>query len=306
MLNHFLTAKRHLVDTREITPRTWADYYATCARLKDAFGDTRPVDDLRGDDFAAYRSAIARKWGPVALGNEIQRVRSIFKHAYEAALIDKPIRFGPAFKRPSRRVLRKARAEKGPRMLEAAELQTVINAAKQPMRTMILLGLNCGFGNSDCATLPLKAVNLDSSWIDFPRPKTGVARRCPIWPETAAALREWLARRPEPKDKADDHLVFITRFRTSWNKSSNGDNHANPISWEMKKLLKELKLHRSGLGFYMLRRVMETIGGESRDQPAVDHIMGHAREDMASVYRERISDERLQAVANHVRTWLYG
>jgi hypothetical protein len=32
--------------------------------------------------------------------------------------------------------------------------------------------------------------------------------------------------------------------------------------------------------------------------------MGHAREDMATVYRERISDDRLAAVVNHVRAWL--
>ena len=34
--------------------------------------------------------------------------------------------------------------------------------------------------------------------------------------------------------------------------------------------------------------------------------MGHARDDMASVYRERISDERLKAVSDHVRKWLFG
>jgi hypothetical protein len=27
---------------------------------------------------------------------------------------------------------------------------------------------------------------------------------------------------------------------------------------------------------------------------------------MASVYRERISDERLRAVTDHVRAWLFG
>ena len=32
--------------------------------------------------------------------------------------------------------------------------------------------------------------------------------------------------------------------------------------------------------------------------------MGHARGDMASVYRERISDERLRAATEHVRSWL--
>jgi hypothetical protein len=56
---------------------------------------------------------------------------------------------------------------------------------------------------------------------------------------------------------------------------------------------------------YGLRRTFETIGGESRDQVAVDVIMGHARGDMASVYRERISDERLRAVVEHVRQWLF-
>jgi hypothetical protein len=33
--------------------------------------------------------------------------------------------------------------------------------------------------------------------------------------------------------------------------------------------------------------------------------MGHARDDMASVYRERIDDERLKAVIEHVRRWLF-
>jgi hypothetical protein len=49
---------------------------------------------------------------------------------------------------------------------------------------MILLGINGGMGNSDCANLPLRAVDLDAGMIDFPRPKTGIARRCPLWPDT--------------------------------------------------------------------------------------------------------------------------
>src|SRR5262249_21289503 len=58
-------------------------------------------------------------------------------------------------------------------------------------------------------------------------------------------------------------------------------------------------------GFYTLRHVFRTIADEVKDQPAIDYVMGHARDDMASVYRERISDERLAAVAEHVRQWLY-
>ena len=68
---------------------------------------------------------------------------------------------------------------------------------------MILLGLNCGFGNSDCATLPRSALDLDGGWVNYHRPKTGIARRVPLWPETVEALHEALAKRPEPKNPAD-------------------------------------------------------------------------------------------------------
>ena len=38
---------------------------------------------------------------------------------------------------------------------------------------MVLLGINLGYGNADVGRLPLSAVNLDTGWVDFPRPKTG-------------------------------------------------------------------------------------------------------------------------------------
>jgi hypothetical protein len=71
------------------------------------------------------------------------------------------------------------------------------------------------------------------------------------------------------------------------------------------KLLKLAGVARPGLSFYALRHTFETIGGDTRDQVAVDFIMGHSRGDMASDYRERISDGRLKAVTDHVRAWLY-
>ena len=95
--------------------------------------------------------------------------------------------------------------------------------------------------------------------------------------------------------------MFITSIGLSWHKAT-GDN---PVSKEMRKLLDTLGIDGSR-NFYALRHTFETIGGETKDQVAVDHIMGHARDDMASAYRERISDERLKAVSDHVRRWLFG
>ena len=301
LANRFLTSKQRLVDSDKLAPRTFREYHDTCERLLDALGKTRLAEDLTALDFEKLRANLAKNWGPVTLGNEIQRVRVVFRYAYDAELIDKPVRFGPNFKRPSKRVLRKARNAKGPRMLEAEELRALLAAANEPLRTMMLLGINCGFGNHDVAALPISALDLTKGWVNYPRPKTGVPRRCPLWTDTGNALKKFLQRRPKPKNEAHENLVFITKYGRSWIK----ENSDRPISKETAKLLKKLRIHRPGLGFYALRHTFETIGGESIDQVAVDHIMGHSRDDMASVYRERISDDRLLAVVEHVRQWLF-
>jgi integrase len=301
--NRFLAVKEHMVDTGELSPRTYRDYKDTVIRICGVLDRYRPANDLRSEDFEQLRMSLAKTRGTVSLGNEIQRVRVIFRYAYDAGLIEKPICFGPAFRRPTRKTLRKVRQSKPPLMFAAAELQQLLNASEGQLRAMILLGINCGFGNNDCGTLPVSALDLEAGWVDFPRPKTGIQRRCPLWPETVQAIQSAIECRPAPKDEADGNRVFITKYGKPWAK----DTPDSPISKETTKLLKELKLHRPQLGFYALRHTFATIAGDSRDQVAVDSIMGHAppEDDMASRYRERISDERLVAVSNHVRQWLF-
>jgi integrase len=185
-------------------------------------------------------------------------------------------------------------------MFERDEIRKMLAAAGPQLKAMILLGINCGFGNNDCGRLPLSALNLQEQWVDFPRPKTGIGRRCPLWPETVEAIEAALAKRPRAKDEADAGLTFITKYGTPWAKA----NIDNPISKEMRKLLDELGINGKR-NFYCLRRGFETIGGEAKDQVAVDFIMGHSREDMASIYRQGVSDERLLAVVQHVHDWLF-
>lgn len=316
LANRFLVAKRHLVDTSELSPRSFVDYHATCKLLVEHFGAARFVDDLAADDFEGLRRALAKNRSPVTLGNEIQRVRVVCKFAYDSMLIDRPVRYGPTFKRPKKATLRRERQKKGPRMFEAAELRRIIAAAAQPMKAMILLGVNAGLGNNDVGLLPLSAINLKTGWLDYPRPKTAVHRRCPLWPETVEAIKAAIAARPTPKDEAAENLVFITRYGKSWSKEretlpdtdvlakKKSTATDNPVSKETIKLLKTLGLHRPGLAFYALRHTFETIASETKDQPAIDHVMGHTDNSMAGAYRERVGDDRLKAVAEHVRGWL--
>jgi integrase len=302
LCNRFLTAKLGLVESGELTNRSWQDYKATCDLIVAHFGRGRLVGDIDPDDFSPLRTKMAKKWGPVTLGNAIQRIRVVFKFAFDEGLIDRPVRYGQGFKRPSQKTVRIDRARKGPKLFTADEIKRMVEAAGPTMRAMILLGINCGFGNADCGHLPRSVVDLDGAVIDFPRPKTGIARRCPLWPETVQAIRDALARRPEAKKEEHDGLVFITKYGLSWAK----DTPDSPVAKETRKLLRSLHINgRKGLGFYTLRHTFRTVADESKDQPAVDYMMGHEVAHMSSHYRETISDARLKAVAEHVRMWLF-
>jgi integrase len=301
LANRFMTAKEIQRDAGDITPRTLADYMTTCKGIVDSFGKERFVDDLAVDDFEQLRKSLAKTRNPNTLGNEIQRIRTCFKYGYDAGLVENPVRFGPTFKRPAKRIPRALRQKKGSKMFEAADLRRIINAADQPLNAMILLGANCGFGNQDVGTLSMSAVNLKTAWVDHPRPKTAIERRCPLWPETVEAIQVSLDTRTRAKLPEHQGMVFITKYGHPWAK----DTPDSPVTREMRKLLDKLKLHRSGLGFYALQHTFETIAGESRDQVTVNHIMGHADQSMVGVYRERISDERLQDVTDFVRNWLF-
>jgi integrase len=317
LCDRFYTAKKRQVEAGEISARTFAEYDATGARLVAAFGRDRLVDDLASDDFESLRADIAKQWGPIRLGNEIQRIRTVFKYGYEAGLIDKPVRFGPQFKKPSKQVLRKHRAAGGKRLFTATEIRQLLDGGtvkdengertvpppNSALRAMILLGINAGFGNADCGTLPIGAVDLEAGWVTFPRPKTGIERRCPLWPQTAEALKTAIADRPAPREAGHGDLVFITKYGRPW--ASGGSSDA--VTQEMTKLLHALKINgRRGLGFYSLRHTFRTVADATRDFPAVRLIMGHADGSIDDVYREHIDDARLRAVAEYVRTWLFG
>jgi integrase len=301
--NDFLRTKKALVNSGELSERTWADYEQVCRMVVAHMGKGRLAEDVGPDDFTALRKKGAKRWGPQRLGSKlIQYTRCLFKHGVDAGLIERASRFGPGFKRPSKKALRLTRAEAGPKLFTAGEVRRLIDAAGPSMRAMILLGINAGFGNADCGELPLSAVDLGKGIIDFPRPKTGIPRRCALWPETVEALRETLAKRHEPKSEEDTKLFFITKYGLSWNK----DTSTNPVSQEMGKLLRALKINgRKRLGFYTLRHTFCTVADESKDQPTVDFILGHEVAHMSSVYRETISDDRLRAVVVHVRKWLF-
>jgi len=95
-------------------------------------------------------------------------------------------------------------------LFEAGEVRRILEAADPVMQAMVLLGVNCGFGNTDVASHPRSAIDLERGWVEFPRPKTEINRRVPLWPETVDILRAAIEIRPAAKDPEDDDLCFLT------------------------------------------------------------------------------------------------
>lgn len=308
--NEFLGSKTRQLRSGELSSRTWSDYYNACERLIEFFGGSRVAADMRPEDFERYRVSLAEKLGPVSITNAIVRTRVIFKWAFDNDHLERPVRFGTGFQRPTKKVIRKAKRAGGSRLFSAADVKKLLDAATPQLRAMILLGVNCGFGQSDLANLPRSALDLANGFVDFPRPKTEVARRCPLWPETVKAVKAAIALRPEPANREDAGLVFLTHRGARWiREGRKADSQAiyfnDYIGSEFVKLSRKVGVKRRG-SFYNLRHTFRTVGDAAKDQPAIDLIMGHATGSMAEEYRDEIGDDRLRAVTEHVRQWLFG
>jgi hypothetical protein len=181
--NAFLNAKKDALEASELSPQTWPDYRSIMDMLVNGLGKHKPVSALDPQDFAALKNKLAKKNGPPRMSTIIQVIRCAFKHVYEAGQLDRPMRFGPSFKRTSKKTLRLHRAKQGLKLFSREEIHQLLGVAKQPVKAMILLGINCGYGNTDCGTLPLVAVDLEAGVIDFPVRKQASLAAAPSGPK---------------------------------------------------------------------------------------------------------------------------
>jgi len=169
MCNQYLTYQLHKADAGEISTR----WFESCRIVVEDFarfmGPSRLLSDLRPDDFFKYRQKLQRRGraghkglGVHALIRAVTVVRGMLKYAYESDLIDRPIKYGKGLERTSAALKRKSRKASeqvnGKRLFEADKIRAMLKAAGISLRAMVLLGFNGGFGNTDCARLPIASV----------------------------------------------------------------------------------------------------------------------------------------------------
>lgn len=307
LCNQFLQAKETAKEHGELTLRTWNDYHAMCARVVAYLGAKTELRDLTPARFGEFRKHLGEGVSITTLGNRVRLCRVLFRFAGESRLVEKPIDFARSFDLPPVKALRRRRWEQqqtnGFRMLTPEDIMCLLEVASVQLKAMILLGINCGLGNTDCSELPIGALDLTRGWLTFPRPKTMVMRECPLWPETIEAIQEVLRTRKEPATPEVRNRLFLTVRGAAWVRVTAKAND-DAIAKEFAKLLSELKMKRPGLNFYALRHTFQTIAEGSGDVPAVRAIMGHVDASMSAAYREFVSEERLRAVVAYVQEML--
>lgn len=279
-LRAFLESRLARMEAGDITQRTYDDYYDECERVRDVLGASVKLSAIGPSHFEKLRNSYTGT--PSTIANRIGRVRVAFKYIQEIGLVDKAFRYGPGFVKPSAKSHRLHRAEQPKKLFTPKQIRLLVASAKPQMKAMIWLGLFAGFGNTDCGTVEER--HFHGEWVEYHRPKTGVARKAWLPPEAVQAVRaiEWPLR---------------TKYGNPWSR----DLKSNPISAEFRKLCLPLKIE---LGFYALRHTCETIGCRSRDSVAVDYIMGHVRPGMGQTYREEVADDNLRAVGETINSWL--
>jgi integrase len=305
MVGLFLDAKEINVQSGELEESTWKVYESFGERMIRVFGANTPVESLGPDDFQKLRKDLQTTHKSLtSINSDIGKIKAFFNWAGPGTngqgYIDRLPRFGSGFKRPSKSALEREREEQGERIFSAEQIRALLSAARPTLKAMILLGVNCGYGNTDCAKLALGKLDLAQGWANFARTKNGIRRRNPLWPETVEALRMSLADRKPPRDPKYANRVFITKYGQPF--------RACALGFEFEKLAVKIGMSRETADFYDLRRTCASIGLQVNDDEAMRTILGHKRlsADMLGVYnRLQVSDDRLRAVTDHIHDWLF-
>jgi len=186
------------------------------------------------------------------------------------------------------------------------QIKKLLSAADVKMQAMIWLGLNCGFGCTDCGKLKWKDLDLKNGGVRLPRSKTGVRRNFPSWPETIQALKELPRSGQLEFYTSQGHPWVTTVIKTK----SNGEREytsVNRVTPTFSRPMKKVGIHApKGTGFYALRKTAATMAARSGDPFAVQRLLGHVDLTMTTRYVQDVSEQTDRVIENSRRFLIEG
>ena len=268
-----------------ITAQHYNDQVSSLNKFMAFLGQSRRIKEISTLDLQNYKRKLEKQYSSSKhrLNLHISNLKTLFHWAQKNDILKQIPNIDA--------VTRSKIANKQRRIFTHEEIGKLLAVADVKMKAMIWLGLNCGFGCTDCSELQWKHLDLDAGRVIYPRGKTGVPRNLPLWPETIDALKA------VPKS---GNLVFYTSkgnpFVRSVLKIDAGGNEKyspiNSITTKFARLIKRVNLDvPKGTGFYTLRRTAATMAARSGDPFAVQRLLGHANLLMATRYVQDVSKQ---------------
>jgi len=291
LCNLYLEHQESRVEVGELTARHYADQVESLRKLVRFLGQYREVEQISALDLQNYRKKLQRTYGSAHRINlHVSIMKAMFHWTKKNDILESI---------PNIDAISKVKTVYKERPVFApAQVRRLLDAADVQMKAMIWLGLNCGFGCTDCAELKWGDLDVEGGRVKLARKKTGVSRNLPLWPETIDAIRKI--------PKAGD-LVFCTSKGNPWVRTVRRVDASgiakyttdNAVSKEFAKLLKKAGVEaEKGVGFYTLRRTAATAAAQSGDPFAVQRLLGHADLKMATTYVQDVSEQTDRAINN--------
>jgi integrase len=280
--------------TSHITERTFAEYRDT-GSVMVAMWNHRSVSMLTPMEFAKLRHKLD-SGSPDRLRRRMTNVRSILKWGRMNGLLKADVNYGSEFNLADKSQMRKAKANREKPIFDAETIRKALDAAWPSVKAFILLGINCGFYAKDISDLNNSYI--EGEFITFAREKTGIDRRCWLWPETRAAIAA--AKAPE---NAEDRVFLSKRGKPLH--VAHGLNRTDLVASNWHELKEKIGLTRSSSGFKNFRHTFRSEAGGAKDAEAVRLFMGHTDGTVGELYQHNFDEQRLIDVGNHVHAWLF-
>lgn len=218
LANRFLASQQANWRNPDNTLRVYRDWLGRF--LKDHPRLT--ANDFTVEMFAVWKMSLRkRQYSVESINHYLSAVRAMFAFAEETDLLEK----SPRLKRVKNESPNRTENQDKP-LYTPGQIASLLENADSQLKSMLLLGLNCGFGPKDMHDLTWKHITEDR--ITLPRSKTGVSQTFLLWPETLQALyvmRQERAARikrlaKRGRERSDNGNIFVTRFWKPWKRDS--------------------------------------------------------------------------------------
>ncbi len=287
LIGKYLEQRRLKVEAGQLALSSYAsDKYRLDAFRDYAKGRTRLAEVFSPEFLGAYRDHLLKEMGKgrlsaVSVKHSLRTVKAMVLWAFDEELI-------PTLPRTVRKYADIRLPAPRPEVYTADEVKTLYTAASPRLRLYVLLGLNCGYTQSDIATLAYDMIDWESGVITRKRHKTEVESEHKLWGVTLRLLRE----QANPKDTefllTSEHGNPLVRERIDANgKPLKTDSIGHAFSqvkaklgWKDRRTFKHLR--KTGA---------DMLAKQFQDQPhLVDLYLAHTQKAMRRHYARRHFD----------------